>query len=71
MCVSINLMRDTAQEKVDMAKLYSLCDGSFALEERKVVSNYFNVGENQHIKRHLEIKAILLYNAIMRYQRIT
>ena len=55
MCVSINLMRDTAHEKVDMAKLYSSCVGSFTLEEREVVSNYINVEENQHMKRHLEI----------------
>ena len=54
MCVSIYLMRDSAQEKVDRAKPYKLCAGSFSLDDHKVVSNCFQTGQKfpySHLSR--------------------
>ena len=47
-------MRDTAQEKVDRAKPYKLCAGSFGLDDHKVVSNCFQTGQKfpySHLSR--------------------
>lgn len=56
-------------EKVDMAKLYSLCAGSFALDKRKVLSNYFKIGENYHIHGLLGRKTTL--NCKVLYQNLS